>query len=74
MHLIFSQKYILFGIVTFFALSLIIIHIKKNYSISFMLFYDSDMQIQFIRHCETEWNRLEKCQGVSDIRVECQWY
>jgi len=34
-----------------------------------MLFYDSDMQIQFIRHCETEWNRLEKCQGVSDIEL-----
>ena len=28
-----------------------------------------DMQIQFIRHCETEWNRLEKCQGVSDIEL-----
>tara|TARA_B110000014_G_C20092180_1_gene571974 strand:+ start:12 stop:620 length:609 start_codon:yes stop_codon:yes gene_type:complete len=27
------------------------------------------MKIQLIRHCETEWNRLEKCQGVSDIEL-----
>ena len=25
------------------------------------------MEIKLVRHCETEWNRLEKCQGVSDI-------
>ena len=27
------------------------------------------MEIKLVRHCETEWNRLEKCQGVSDIRL-----
>lgn len=27
------------------------------------------MKIQLIRHCETEWNRLERCQGISDIEL-----
>ena len=27
------------------------------------------MKIQLIRHCETEWNRLERCQGISDLEL-----
>tara|TARA_B100000925_G_C21958373_1_gene452225 strand:- start:397 stop:1011 length:615 start_codon:yes stop_codon:yes gene_type:complete len=27
------------------------------------------MNIRLIRHCETDWNKLEKCQGISDIEL-----
>ncbi len=27
------------------------------------------MKIIFVRHCETEWNKEERCQGVSDLEL-----
>ena len=27
------------------------------------------MKIIFVRHCETDWNKEERCQGVTDLEL-----
>ena len=27
------------------------------------------MKITFVRHCETDWNKEERCQGVTDLEL-----
>jgi len=32
------------------------------------------MKIIFVRHCETDWNKEERCQGISDLELNSQGF